>query len=157
MTVGVEVTTGVGEAGAGPTGGSVTSTVGRVSAGKVGVGVSGSGEGVTVADGAQVQAGRGVGVTGAVGGPGRATMIRLMTMLAARTALMIQKRVWLALRLRRRRLRLLTEINLLKIGQIIPQVVGDASYKPCLTLTACWTLNRVTRSRKVSDKLGVAR
>ena len=69
--------------------------------------------------GAQVQAGRGVGVE--VGGPGRATTIRLMTMLAARTALMIQKRVWLALRLRRRRLRLLTRINLLKIGQIIPQ------------------------------------
>jgi hypothetical protein len=85
-----------------------------------GVTVAGSGEGMTVGDGAQVQAGRGVGVAGAVAGPGRATTIRLMTMLAARTALMIQNRVWLAVRLRRRRLRLLTEINLLKIGQIIP-------------------------------------
>jgi hypothetical protein len=104
----------------------VASTVGRVRPGEVadgvggsGVGVEGSGKGVAVGIGVQVQTGRGVGAT--VAGPGRATMIRLTTMLAARTALMIQKRVWLALRLRRRRLRLLTETNLLKIGQIIPQ------------------------------------
>jgi hypothetical protein len=62
-----------------------------------------------------------------VAGPGRATMIRLVTMLAARTALMIQKAVWVQLRFRVLRLRLAKEMNLLVVcGWIIPQVGCDA-------------------------------
>jgi hypothetical protein len=80
-----------------------------------------------------------------VAGPGRATMIRLMTMLAARTALMIQKRVWLALRLRRLRLRLLTETNLLKIGQIVPHMVSNETHKASLALTARFILDSTSK------------
>ena len=66
--------------------------------------------GGAVGGGGGVQVGRSVGV--AEGGPGRATMIRLMIMLLARSALMTQNRIWLKLRFWRLRLRLLTKINL---------------------------------------------
>jgi hypothetical protein len=62
-------------------------------------------------------------------------MIRLMTMLAARTALMIQKAIWVQLRFRVLRLRLAKGMNLLVVcGRIIPQVGYDAKQKTGLTL-----------------------
>ena len=101
---------GVAVAGSGPMAGSVGSRVGDG-------GVSGVGEGSMVGDGATVGGGSGVQVGTSVGaatcGPGKATMIRLMTMLRAIMPLMIKTTVWLKLRFWRLRRRLLTRTYLL--------------------------------------------
>jgi hypothetical protein len=97
-------------------GASVGSTVGDGLGGDVGESSGGAvavggGKGVRVGIG--VRDGRGVGV--GAGGPGSATMTRLITMLMARSALRAIKMVWLVLRFWRLRLLLLTTNNLLKI------------------------------------------
>lgn len=140
----------------GPAGGSVALGVGEASAVAVGpkVGKAGCvsvGAGVFVAT--RVQVGSGVGVAGEA--PGRATIKRLMIILPAMTKLMIQSIFWL--RVRFRRLRLLTGFNLQdKCSSIIPQRVRNASNKTCLTLTARLALNRATKSRKASRMQEVA-
>jgi hypothetical protein len=111
---------GVGVAGSGPMGGSVGSRVGEGSASDVGD-ASPVGEASTVGDGgARVAVGSGVQVGTGVGsagrGPGKATMIKLTTMLAAISTLRIKMTVWLKLRFWRLRRRLLTGTYLLTKG-----------------------------------------
>jgi hypothetical protein len=70
------------------------------------VGTGSIGAGVDVGSKKGVQVGMGVGAAGA---GCRATTIRLITMLDANKRLITQKIIWLALRLGRLRLRLLTD------------------------------------------------
>jgi UDP-3-O-[3-hydroxymyristoyl] glucosamine N-acyltransferase len=107
VRVRVGVTTGVSVGSSGPTTGSVA--VGSAVSMAAGVAV-GRDVGVRVGNGVQV----GNGVTVGSGGPGRATRIRLMTMLPTRTTLISQKMIWLQLLLCF--FRLLTTTYLLRIG-----------------------------------------
>jgi hypothetical protein len=81
------------------------------------VGIGSIGTGVDVGSRKGVQVGKGVGVAGA---GCRATTIRLITMLDANKRLITQKIIWLALRLGRLRLRLLTDSTSKRRSGIIP-------------------------------------